>query len=495
MLLRQIISVIGSSFIFLFVPVAFSQSLECPAIQEDISNVEFSLSTCREINLSDYVMSGPAVWLTISIDLTTKQIESEQPLGLFISGNMSASAYLNGNYIGGKGLASITPENEVAGAFDWVGFVDPSFVHQGANTLTLLISSHRNITSRQGYFNRLYVGEFINTTDEYNKHYALTFVPLGAMLIGLAFLLSRGFKRSSRPLLALVIIAIVQLLIEVSRGIYAYPYYLQDARLFAIALCAFFFGQCLLLVTIRNVSRFRLLLIVSASSLLTLAVQIVTEDYDYKAIVAVQIPAVLWLLWTCAQKLKLIKPSTSSHQNTYALIFLSLLLATFVTKNEFLDSFFYYLIAAIVVALTVVESKRKVTLEKELSNTKHQAEKLKMALALTYEKPADQVIKIKSAGQITLVPMDSIIFCKAAGDYVELVCKDQSVLFSGSLQRLIDELTSGFLKVHRSYIVNAKYITELKRMPSGNGELQLAQGHRVPVSRAMFIKIRETVAE
>ena len=80
MLLRQIISVIGFSFNFVFVPVVHSQNIECPAIQEDISNVEFSLSTCREINLSDYVMSGPAVWLTITIDLTAKQIETGQTI-------------------------------------------------------------------------------------------------------------------------------------------------------------------------------------------------------------------------------------------------------------------------------------------------------------------------------------------------------------------------------------------------------------------------------
>lgn len=492
-LLRLVTIALGFWFSVFYSSLALGQNIECPAKHERFDAVDFSADKCREIILSEYVMSAKSVWLALTIELDPEALHTQKPLGLFISGNLSTHAYLNGHYIGSKGIASLYENKESPGPFDWLGFVDRTKINEGENTLVLFASSHSNLYANQGHFNRLYIGNYVSTTDAYNKHYALTYIPLGAMLIALAYLLIQRENYSSKRLILLVILAIIQLVVEVSRGYYQYPYYLHEVRLFAIALCSFLFGQCLLMYSLRGLAKLKLLSVVILSSTITLAAQLAVEDFDYKAIIAIQIPASIALFVLIALRLKLIKPFAQSGTAFLVIILASLFIVTVFSQTDFLDSYFYFFITFILFALTVAEANYKFCLEQALLNTKEQAEQLKLALALSSEHETARAIKIKSAGQIAVVPIANILFCKAAGDYVELICKDQTVLYSGSLVQVSEELAAGFLKVHRSFLVNAKCIKELKRLQSGNGELLLTDGHRVPVSRTLFSAVRTEV--
>lgn len=474
-------------------PVVLGQNVECPALGEIVEKVEFSPPYCKEISLQDYRMSDQAVWLQISTEIKADQLQDDRPLGLFISGNMSARVYLNGHYIGRKGVPSVDKEKEIAGPFDWYVFTQRSILREGKNILVLFASSHHSSISNPGYFNRLYIGDYASTTDNYNKHYGMTYVPLGAMLIALAYLLSKGFNRSSKRLIALVTIAIVQLLVEVSRGFYSYPYYLHEVRLYTIAICSFLFGQCLLFYVLRHTDRLTLQITLLFSSVVTLSAQAFIENFDFRAIIAIQIPAVIALLMLIAKKLKLTHLPAHTNSKTLFIVLGSLLAISVVNQNDFLDSYFYFFVATILLAFTVNESNYKLALEQSLSRKNEQAEKLKQALVLSSEKEIKRTLEVKSAGRTVFLSQADIMFCKAAGDYVELVCQERSLLYSGSLQQLSQELASSFLRVHRSYIVNVKCITEIKRRHSGNGELTLVGGSKVPVSRTLFTEIRAII--
>ena len=105
----------------------------------------------------------------------------------------------------------------------------------------------------------------------------------------------------------------------------------------------------------------------------------------------------------------------------------------------------------------------------------------------------NRTVKVKSAGKVTMLPISRILYCKGAGDYVELISEDTTMLHSGSLAQLQKQLPSGFLKVHRSYLVNAQFIVGITRLPSGNGELLLSNQAKVPVSRALFAETKTAV--
>jgi DNA-binding LytR/AlgR family response regulator len=90
--------------------------------------------------------------------------------------------------------------------------------------------------------------------------------------------------------------------------------------------------------------------------------------------------------------------------------------------------------------------------------------------------------------------MDDIIALEAAGDYVSLhVGSGRKVLANASLTALESELPDNFIRVHRSFLVNADKIVSLKRLPQGTGELVLTAGTTIPVSRRILPQLRKSL--
>jgi two-component system response regulator LytT len=73
-------------------------------------------------------------------------------------------------------------------------------------------------------------------------------------------------------------------------------------------------------------------------------------------------------------------------------------------------------------------------------------------------------IFIKDKGLYKKIPFDEILYLKSAHVYVEIYLKsDKKVVVRMTLNEILGNLDNGFLKVHRSYIVNTKYLVELKQ--------------------------------
>ena len=61
------------------------------------------------------------------------------------------------------------------------------------------------------------------------------------------------------------------------------------------------------------------------------------------------------------------------------------------------------------------------------------------------------------------IKFDSILYLKSDHVYVELFLKNnKSFLVRMSLINILASLSANFMRVHRSYVVNIKYITEIK---------------------------------
>lgn len=69
-------------------------------------------------------------------------------------------------------------------------------------------------------------------------------------------------------------------------------------------------------------------------------------------------------------------------------------------------------------------------------------------------------LTIKHRGRLIQVPIEDILFFKSAGNYVEIqALKNQKYLYRISMNALIQQLPpKEFLRIHRSYIVNTRYI-------------------------------------
>ncbi|MCH8563328.1 LytTR family DNA-binding domain-containing protein [Nesterenkonia sp. YGD6] len=107
---------------------------------------------------------------------------------------------------------------------------------------------------------------------------------------------------------------------------------------------------------------------------------------------------------------------------------------------------------------------------------------------------AQQLVRIpvQKDGRTVLVDGDAIVYAVAARGYASLKLTDDRVLVSFSLNELERRLQGHFFRVHRSYLVNLRYVREL--VPDFRGALVLVlndrQRSRVEVSRRHAPELR-----
>lgn len=102
-------------------------------------------------------------------------------------------------------------------------------------------------------------------------------------------------------------------------------------------------------------------------------------------------------------------------------------------------------------------------------------------------------IPVQKDGRTVLVEGDAIVYAAAARGYSSLKLVEEKVLVSFSLNELERRLHGHFYRVHRSYLVNLRYVREL--VPDFRGTLVLVmndrQRSRVEVSRRQARELRK----
>jgi DNA-binding LytR/AlgR family response regulator len=94
----------------------------------------------------------------------------------------------------------------------------------------------------------------------------------------------------------------------------------------------------------------------------------------------------------------------------------------------------------------------------------------------------DPTIPVELAGTTRMLPRSSVQWVEAQGDYARLHTADGSHLVRISLATLADRWAeAGFVRIHRSYLVQLKLIGELRL--TNNGYVVLVGGRELPVSR------------
>ena len=105
-------------------------------------------------------------------------------------------------------------------------------------------------------------------------------------------------------------------------------------------------------------------------------------------------------------------------------------------------------------------------------------------------------LAVKEQGEIIRVPVATIQWVDAAGDYMCLHCEDgQTHILRKTMKELEQELDPQlFVRVHRSAIVNTKQISKLVTQVSGEYLLVLETGQELKVSRSYRDKVKAALA-
>jgi DNA-binding LytR/AlgR family response regulator len=94
-------------------------------------------------------------------------------------------------------------------------------------------------------------------------------------------------------------------------------------------------------------------------------------------------------------------------------------------------------------------------------------------------------IAIKAKGRVLFVDAIDVIAAKAEGNYVALLHKSGSYVVRETMSTAQQKLTpSGFVRIHRSTLVNASLVKDLRRDNTGTYVLRTTDGSEYSVGRA-----------
>jgi len=92
------------------------------------------------------------------------------------------------------------------------------------------------------------------------------------------------------------------------------------------------------------------------------------------------------------------------------------------------------------------------------------------------------------------VPLEQVLCVSGADDYVELYLRDgRRALHDATLDELESQLTTGFVRVHRSHLINVRHVVRLLDGDAEQRTVELTGGLTVPVSRRRFAAVVERV--
>jgi DNA-binding LytR/AlgR family response regulator len=100
-------------------------------------------------------------------------------------------------------------------------------------------------------------------------------------------------------------------------------------------------------------------------------------------------------------------------------------------------------------------------------------------------------IAIKTKGKILLIHPGDILSVEAEGNYVLLRRLEDSHLLRESISTMADKLQAyGFIRIHRSVLVNVSAVEEIHPGTSGEYILRIAGGREYMVSRTYKTNLR-----
>jgi len=97
-------------------------------------------------------------------------------------------------------------------------------------------------------------------------------------------------------------------------------------------------------------------------------------------------------------------------------------------------------------------------------------------------------VYVKVDKKMVKIYHDQILFIESVGDYIKIVCKEETFVSNNTLKRFTSELPSDqFLRVHRSYTISIPRVTALE------GSMIEIGNYKIPVGRQYLTEARTSI--
>jgi DNA-binding LytR/AlgR family response regulator len=101
-------------------------------------------------------------------------------------------------------------------------------------------------------------------------------------------------------------------------------------------------------------------------------------------------------------------------------------------------------------------------------------------------------IAFKTKGRIVLLDLADIPAVQAEGNYILLRHRPNGYLVHESLSSMAEKLRPyGFIRIHRSVVVNVSAVEEIQSLPTGEYRLRLKGGREYLVTRTYKHNLRD----
>ncbi len=101
-------------------------------------------------------------------------------------------------------------------------------------------------------------------------------------------------------------------------------------------------------------------------------------------------------------------------------------------------------------------------------------------------------IGFKAKGRILFLILTEVLAVQAQGNFVSMRHGPNSYLLRESLSSMAEKLKPyGFIRIHRSVVVNISAVEEMQRLPTGEYGLRLKGGKEYLVSRTYKNDLKE----
>lgn len=453
----------------------------------------FSGPNCEKLPFRDVDPQNRELWLQTELPNKALSALSDKPVGLYLMGKASSEAYINGVKVGRNGTPAKSADKEIAGKMDHVFYFPKELLEEENNKLVLHLSSHQNYLTLHSPMHFIGLSSY---GDE--KRFIQNFSALGLVFLGMFILSSVYFaslvirvdnKLPSTLLLLMSTFTGCQLLAEMSRGFIDYNYPMHDLRLIGICLFASGFSMSLLSMISHKFAGTQKLHWIYGGALVTSIAILILPGFDNKTTFALILP-----IFVSAILLAVALKRHFSWSGTRYLAMLIIFMCSVSLSFRYFHELIFYFIVALLLTYLFVQQAKEYALEIETAQAeKALSAKLEFKLGQMQQQTKSQIINIESAGKIDRIPTTDIFYCQASGDYVEVFLHNRELLFSGSLKGIAEKLPPTFIRVHRSFIVNLEKVVGLKR-DGESGQLLLSNDTKIPVSRRMMPRVKESLS-
>ncbi|SDM33290.1 LytTR family DNA-binding domain-containing protein [Maricaulis salignorans] len=393
-----------------------------------------------------------------------RELPRDRPLAIQMGGPFSADVYFNGVLIGSKGVPGYAPHDEQAGQIDGLFAIPSGLIGDEGNRVMLHYSSHHAGYQPAILFQTLSILPYRDDARRPLRYYGPIILVAGA-LAGLTLLAAHLSRARKYPPGQWLIIALTGLLIaggaEISRALINYPYDWHQPRQ-AIQLTGFFvFGASLLRYgLLRWSAPPRWLRLVFWGAVLLAATGVLASSgYDARSAIAIGLlagAAGLWSVWTGFR--------TDQSAVLLAIPLVAIAVYSQVAPGDLLDRG-AYLLATILFGHALL---------------RHDF----VLVPLPVEVAKPKTLAVTETGRTRFLPIEAILFLKAAGNYTEIHSLNNAVTLDGrGLSQVLNHLPETFQRVHRSWAVNLDVVDALHTYEGSRYELSLTVGRQIPVGR------------